>query len=77
MAKKDINEELLQALDEVAEELQFISEMQVDTEIDHYRADIALSDFFGRIAKTVHDDKITLAATRVKELFDDLPKWYA
>lgn len=51
MAKKDINEKLLQALGEAAEELQFISEMQGDTEIDHYRADISLSEFLAELPK--------------------------
>lgn len=77
MTDKDTNEKLLQALNDSIDSLQLITDMQGDIENDHYQADGALIDFFDQIAETTDDGKIAYAATRVKALFEDLPKYYA
>ena len=78
MTNKDTNEKLLQALTETIDSLQLITDMQRwDIENDHYKADDALIDFFDQIAETTDDGRVAYAATRVKELFEDLPKYYA
>lgn len=77
MKKEDTNEKLLQALDDTIDSLQLITDMQGDIENDHYQADTALINFFDQIAETTDDGRIAYAATRVKALFEDLPKYYA
>lgn len=77
MTKEDTNEKLLQALTETIDSLQLITDMQGDIENDHYKADDALIDFFDQIAETTDDGRVAYAATKVKTLFEDLPKYYA
>lgn len=77
MTKEDTNERLLQALMETIDSLQLITDMQGDIEVDHFKADTALIDFFDQIAEATDDGKVAYAATKVKALFEDLPKWYA
>lgn len=77
MTNKDTNEKLLQALTETIDSLQLITDMQGDIENDHYKADDALIDFFDQIAETTDDGRVAHAATKVKALFEDLPKYYA
>ena len=77
MTDKDTNEKLLHALSETIDSLQLITDMQGDIEEDHYQADDALINFFDQIAETTDDGRIAYAATRVKALFEDLPKYYA
>lgn len=77
MTNKDTNEKLLQALTETIDSLQLITDMQGDIENDHYKADDALIDFFDQIAETTGDGRVAYAATKVKALFEDLPKYYA
>lgn len=77
MTDKDTNDKLLQALDDTIDSLQLITDMQGDIENDHHQADGALIDFFDQIAETTDDGRIAYAATRVKALFEDLPKYYA
>ncbi len=77
MTNKDTNEKLLQALTETIDSLQLITDMQGDIENDHYKADDALIDFFDQIAETTDDGRVAYAATKVKALFEDLPKYYA
>lgn len=77
MTNKDTNEKLLQALTETIDSLQLITDMQGDIENDHYKADDALIDFFDQIAETTDDGRVAYLATKVKALFEDLPKYYA
>ena len=77
MKKEDTNEKLLQALDDTIDSLQLITDMQGDIEEDHYQADDALINFFDQIAETTDDGRIAYAATKVKVLVGDLPKYYA
>lgn len=77
MTKEDVNEKLFHALTETADSLQLITDMQGDIENDHYKADDALIDFFDQIAETTDDGRVAYAATKVKALFEDLPKYYA
>lgn len=51
--------------------------MQGDLEVDHFQADTALIDFFDQLSEVTDDGRVAYAATKVKALFEDLPKYYA
>ena len=77
MTVEKMNDKLLEALNDVADELEEIGENQGDTENDNFYADDALIGFFENIKEVSDDEFVGYAAARIVEAFRGLPKWYA